>query len=316
MEGRIARYMVTFPANQWPEAYRRAVEVERVLNGRFGITAAARVAAAHLGYKERNFFKIMRAYKESQKFEEQVLARPRGSALSTKTSSALEEIIGREGSRGRPTAILHAAKALCLERVIPAPSRKAIRNRLNVQPATPDIVARTGHDKDIAIDMSPLDLLVENYQGKRSLAVLTGVIEISTAKVIAHIVTADRPTGYDLAHLMAQAARLRGSARSPSVSLVAYRDAPIHTPGIKSSLAHLGVDLASIQEDGRRPGQRLTATIGLRLGRVPLQPRHDASNPVEDRESLNIAVVRPPVALLIERNNDLRRGKRGPPPLR
>lgn len=58
MEDRIAHYMVTFTAKQWPEAYRRALEVEELpKKGSQRMAAAVTAAAARLGYKQRNFFK-------------------------------------------------------------------------------------------------------------------------------------------------------------------------------------------------------------------------------------------------------------------
>ena len=52
MEDRIAHYMVTFTPQQWPEAYRRALEVEELpRKGSRRMAAAVTAAATRLGYK-------------------------------------------------------------------------------------------------------------------------------------------------------------------------------------------------------------------------------------------------------------------------
>ena len=303
MEDRIAHYMVTFTAKQWPEAYRRALEVEELpKKGSQRMAAAVTAAAARLGYKQRNFFKIIRAYKESLKQTDQVLSKyPR--QLPNETRAALEEAIANAGPGARPGAIHSAAEALCKERNINPPSGRAVRTRLNLPAEITDVVAYTGTNTDYALDMSPLDVAVDGPNNTPYRAVLTAFIDARHGNVIAHTVTVGRPMADDLLHLFTEAVE-KTKPKTPSpASLVIYRGAPINDPRLKVQMRLLGISEPDIQVDARRPGLPLTALFGTKLGRVAVNPRSDPSNPYAVDESLPLHVVRPAIALLLERHH-------------
>lgn len=303
MEDRIAHYMVTFPAGQWPEAYRRAIEVEELpQKGSRRMAAAVTAAAARLGYKERNFFKIIRAYGDAQQLDKQVLGTHRGPRLSTETSAALEDTITRAASGARPAEIQAAVEALCAKRKIAAPSRRAVRTKLNL-PAATDLAAYTGNAADFSIDMSPLDLAVEGTDGIPYRAVLTAFINIDSGNALSHVVTAGQPNADDLGQLITEAGDKAQLGSASRASLVAYRSAPIDGPRTKALLRTFGIAVPDIREDSRRPGLTLTGMFGTKLGRVALNPRCDPSAPFAIRETLPVSVVRPAVALLVERYN-------------
>ena len=150
MEDRIAHYMVTFTPQQWPEAYRRALEVEELpRKGSRRMAAAVTAAATRLGYKERNFFKIIRAYKDSLQLNDQVLSNyPR--QLPAETRAALEEAIAHAGPGARPGAIQSAAEALC--------EKRKMVTRLEEE-------TRIGKGGTLAAQLSRLDLIVLDELG-------------------------------------------------------------------------------------------------------------------------------------------------------
>ncbi|MFD2428865.1 hypothetical protein ACFSUK_13325 [Sphingobium scionense] len=301
MEDRIAHYMVTFTPQQWPEAYRRALEVEELpRKGSRRMAAAVTAAATRLGYKERNFFKIIRAYKDSLQLNDQVLSNyPR--QLPAETSAALEEAIAHAGPGARPGAIQSAAEALCEKRKISPPSKRAVRTRLNLPMEVTDIASYTGMNADYAIDMSPLDVAVDGPDNIPYHAVLTAFIDVSRGIALAHVVTADRPTADDILQLVTEAAEQMSSASPARTSLAIYRNAPVDDLRTKAQLRSIGIAKSDVQVDSRRPGLALTAMFGTKLYRVPLNPRRNPSIPFAIRETLPLPVVRPAVALLLER---------------
>ena len=243
---------------------------------------------------------VVEVYSERSKDNRMIFAAS-GAAVADSWVTALEEAIAHAGPGARPGAIQSAAEALCEKRKISPPSKRAVRTRLNLPMEVTDIASYTGMNTDYAIDMSPLDVAVDGPDNIPYHAVLTAFIDVSRGIALAHVVTADRPTADDILQLVTEAAEKTSSASPARASLVTYRSAPIDDPRTKAQLRSLGIAQSDVQVDSRRPGLALTAMFGTKLGRVPLNPRRNPSIPFAIRETLPLPVVRPAVALLLER---------------
>lgn len=277
MSEEIVGQLAALPPNQWAQFLKRFSVVDRYLRLLSPTSDDVDRSAAELMIGPRSFFRLAAA---ARQFRAGISPPPsqKGfhSHLHPRTQYVIEEVRLELGPAARDTEILAECRKRCGEIDIPAPSMSAIRTRTGKRPAIVDLAGRLRREADLVLDSSTLDLVVSGHQGQIATAALTTLIHMESAQTLGFHVGAGVPDVSDVAmtvlHALSPEMR-EGTAPARTLELLITGNLHKLQPVIDQFMGTGRMSVDVEQSQGLRPAAAITASLGRRIGRIPIAPR-------------------------------------------
>lgn len=274
MADQVAAYLSRLPPSKWQAALERAGIVQEYLELERPSKHDAARFAERLGLQTRMFYGVVRAFKEARDGLPKLEPRADTGAVDPRAIQAIEEAIAELGPGAGESAVFALAERKCAQVGAAMPSITVVRTRVGRRVANPDVASRIRREADLVLDASGLGVDILTPAGTIAPAILCALIHLPSGALLGHTAVAGKPSTADLVDTIL-IARGTGDGSGVGRQLSLLVSSPIQQlpTSLLDQLSVAGIEYDPLGSERLRGGLALVASLGLRLGRIPLQPR-------------------------------------------
>lgn len=304
MADQVAAYLSRLPPSKWQAALERAGIVQQYLALERPSKQDAARFAERLGLQTRMFYGVVRAFKDAGDGLPKVEHRADTDAVDQRAIQAIEEAMAELGPGAGESAVFSLAERKCEQVGATMPSITVVRTRVGRRVANPDVASRIRRDGDLVLDASGLGVDILTPAGGIAPAALCALIHLPSGALLGHTTVAGKPSMADLVDTILMA---RGTGDGASdgrrLSLLVSSSIQQLPTTLLSQLSTAGIEYDPLGSERLRGGLALAASLGLRLGRIPLQPRRLGSRSTRRMPLAALGQLRSIVDTLVEERN-------------